>query len=189
MTSAAIDRRGFAVRAGSLIAGLGIAGLACDAAKAAQASGGDEISHTNAAIHQEIMFAAPAARVYEALTMTEQFDKVVRLSAAMNSGMQKMLGTTPTSIDPVAGGAFALFGGYVTGRNLELVPNARIVQAWRAGSWDAGDYSIAKFVLLDQGPATKLTFDHAGFPNDAAEHLAEGWHVNYWEPLAKLLAG
>ena len=149
---------------------------------------GAEISRSNAAIHQEVIFAASPEQVYLVLTVAEQFDKVVQLSAAMNSGMKKMLGTAPTQIDAVAGGGISLFGGYVTGRNLELVPNARIVQAWRAGSWDPGDYSIARFVLSQTGPNTRLVFDHTGFPNDAANHLAEGWHVNYWEPMTKFLA-
>lgn len=168
---------------GSLAAGLAAAGIAGSAA-AKTASG---ISHTNAAIHQEILFKADAARVYQALTVAEQFDKVVQQSAAMNSAMKASLGKTPTAIDARPGGAFALFGGYVTGRNLELVPNTLIVQAWRAGSWDAGLYSIAHFSLEDRGAAMRLVFDHAGFPNAEAVHLAEGWHENYWQPLAKVL--
>jgi activator of HSP90 ATPase len=179
------SRRDFALRGASLMAGA-VAGAS--GAMGSPVNVGGEISRSNAAIHQEVVFAASAERVYQVLTVAEQFDKVVQLSAAMNSGMKKMLGTAPTQIDAVAGGGFSLFGGYVTGRNLELVQNARIVQAWRAGSWDPGDYSIARFVLSQTGSNTKLVFDHTGFPNDAAEHLAEGWHVNYWEPMTKFLA-
>jgi activator of HSP90 ATPase len=43
------------------------------------------------------------------------------------------------------GGTFTLFGGYVTGRNLEMLPDERLVQAWRAGSWKPGAFSIAAF--------------------------------------------
>jgi hypothetical protein len=56
------------------------------------------------------------------------------------------------------------------------------------GSWPAGWYSIACFALTANGEGAVLSFDHAGFPNDAADHLAEGWRMNYWEPMAKLLA-
>ena len=97
-------------------------------------------------------------------------------------------GGKPTEISREAGSAFALFGGYITGRQIELVPNARIVQAWRVGNWDPGAYSIAKFELADQGSGTKIVFDHTGFPKGAAEHLAAGWKSNYWEPLGKFLA-
>jgi activator of HSP90 ATPase len=178
--SKAIGRRDFAILGGLVLGSAGIA-------RGAQAASAAEISHTNAAIHQDVGFAAPPPLVYAALTVTEKFDKVVQRSAAMNTAMKKVLGTVPTRIDPVVGGGFSLFGGYVTGRFLELVPDTRIVQAWRAGSWPAGAFSIARFALSASGAGTKLSFDHLGFPSDAAAHLAEGWHINYWEPLAKVL--
>jgi uncharacterized protein YndB with AHSA1/START domain len=145
-----------------------------------------EISHTAEAIHQELVIKASRKLVYEALTETAQFDKVIELSGAMKS--MPNLGDKPTQISHEVGGAFTLFGGYVTGRHVELLPGQRIVQAWRAGSWDPGVYSIAKFELVEQGSGTKIVFDHTGFPKGAAEHLASGWKEHYWEPLAKLLA-
>ncbi|HEY1805065.1 MAG TPA: SRPBCC domain-containing protein [Terracidiphilus sp.] len=180
------NRRDVAVAAGSIVASPGFV-IGASGNPAAESLMG-EISHSNAAIHQEIVFAADVARVYRALTDAAEFDKVAQLSAAMNSGMTTALGTTPTQIDPTPGGAFSLFGGYVTGRMLELISNTRIVQAWRAGSWDEGLYSIARFALSQTGAGTKLTFDHTGFPDAAAVHLAEGWHINYWQPLAKWLS-
>jgi len=150
------------------------------------AQGEGEISHTAEAIHQEPVIKASPKRVYEALTATAQFDKVIELSGAMKS-MQN-LGNKPTQISREVGGAFTLFGGYITGRHVELMPGQRIVQAWRAGSWDPGVYSIAKFELVEQVSGTKIVFDHTGFPKGAAEHLASGWKEHYWEPLAKLLA-
>ena len=75
-----------------------------------------------------------------------------------------------------------------TGRHVELVPNERIVQAWRTGSWAPGVYSIAKFEFVEQGSGTKIVFDHTGFPKGQAEVLASGWKAHYWEPIEKLLA-
>ena len=169
-----------------LIAGITVAfgGVALGSTKL-WAEAGEEISHTAEAIHQEPVFKASRKRVYEALTDAKQFEKVVQLSGAMKSGMAP--GAKPAEISHEAGGTFALFGGYVTGRQLELVPNERIVQAWRAGGWDPGDYSIAKFQLVEQGTGTKIVFDHTGFPKGQAEHLAAGWKMNYWEPLEKFL--
>jgi activator of HSP90 ATPase len=86
------------------------------------------------------------------------------------------------------GGAFTLFGGYISGRHVELVPDQRIVQAWRAGGWDPGVYSIEKFELVEQRSGSKIVFDHTGFPKGKAEALALGWKAHYWEPLQKLLA-
>jgi activator of HSP90 ATPase len=146
----------------------------------------DEISRTAESIHQETIFKASRKRVYEALTDTEQFNKLTQLSAAVKSGMA--LGSTTTKISREEGGTFTLFGGHVLGRHVELIPGERIVQAWRTADWPAGVYSIARFVLMDQDGGTKLVFDHTGFPVGQAEHLAAGWKSNYWEPLAKFLA-
>jgi len=145
----------------------------------------DEISHTAESIHQEAFFRASRKRVYEALTDAKQFDKVIQLSGDMQS---MHLGDKPAEISPEVGGAFALFGGYITGRQVELLSNERIVQAWRTGGWPPGIYSIAKFELVEQGSGTNIVFDHTGFPRGEAETLASGWKAHYWEPLGKLLA-
>lgn len=70
----------------------------------AWAQSGEEISHTCAAIHQEVVFKASRKRVYEALTETKQFDEVVQLSEAMKGGMPP--GAAPTNISREAGDAF-----------------------------------------------------------------------------------
>jgi activator of HSP90 ATPase len=151
----------------------------------ARTSAEEEISHAEESIHQEPVFKAPRKRVYEALLDTKQFDKVVHLSAAMQSGMS--LGNAPTQISSSVGGTFSLFGGHIIGRHVELVPSQRIVQAWRVVDWAPGIYSIAKFELVEEGSGTKIVFDHAAFPKGLGEHLAAGWKGNYWEPLQKYL--
>jgi activator of HSP90 ATPase len=164
-------------------AALGSLGLA---SPKAFAQGAQEISHSEDAIHQEPVFKANRRRVYEALTDAKQFQKVTLLSAAVQSGMAK--GNIPAEITAEPGGPFKFFNGFIVGRNLELVPNERIVQAWRVAYWLAGAWSLAKFVLVEQGSDTKLVFDHTGFPKGDADHLLEGWNGNYWQPLTKFLA-
>jgi activator of HSP90 ATPase len=169
------------------IAGVAIVfgGFALGSTKAWAAENEEGISHTAEAIHQEPVIKASRKRVYEALTDAKQFDRVIQLSGVMQS---MHLGDKPAEISREVGGPFALFGGYITGRHIELVPNERIVQAWRAGSWPVGIYSIARFELVEDGSGTKIVFDHTGFPKGDAEELASGWKAHYWEPLGKLLA-
>ena len=133
------------------------------------------ISRTAEAIHQEVPFAAPPQRVYEALLDDKQFARVT--------------GGQATAIDRTAGGAFSLFGARIKGRNVELVPNQRVVQAWRSEGWEPGLYSIVRFELKVEGAGTRLVFDHTGFPVGQADHLVDGWKTNYWDPLAHFLAG
>jgi len=170
-----------------LLAGvtMSLGGLALSSTTA-WAGNEEEVTCPGESIHQEPIFKASRKRVYDALTDTKQFNNVTQLSAAMQSGMPP--GAAPTQISREAGGAFALFGGHIVGRHIELVPNERIVQAWRVATWDPGVYSIAKFALVEQGSGTKLVFDHGGFPKGQGEHLAAGWKANYWDPLEKFLA-
>jgi uncharacterized protein YndB with AHSA1/START domain len=147
----------------------------------------EEVSHSAEAIHQELVFKASRKRVYEALTDAKQFNEVTLFSREMRS--DKELGTKPTEISRQVGGAFTLFGGHIVGRHVELVPNERIVQAWRVVDWAPGWYSIVKFELVEQGSGAKILFDHVGFPKGLAQHLLEGWNTHYWDPLQKYLAG
>ncbi|WP_235549665.1 SRPBCC domain-containing protein [Paenibacillus sp. Soil766] len=125
-------------------------------------------------IRQEVTFTADPARIYEILTSSEQFSKAS--------------GGAPTEISTEEGGAFSCFGGMILGRNIELVRNKRVVQAWRVANWPEGMYSLVKFELQEKGSETLLLFDHSAFPEEQSEHLAAGWYTNYWEPIAKLLA-
>jgi len=148
-------------------------------------AGGDEISRTEESIHHEVVFKANRKRVFALLTETKEFDKVIQQSGVMKSGAP--LGNAPTAISKEAGGAFTAFGGHIVGRQIEIVVDERIVQAWRAANWAAGAFSIARFTLVDQGDSTRLVFDHVGFPKGEAEHLAAGWKAHYWEPMAKVI--
>jgi activator of HSP90 ATPase len=160
-------------------------GLAVVSTKA-WAEAAAEISHTAESIHQEVVFKASRKHVYEALMEAKQFERVVQLSDARKTRMPP--GAPPTQISPEVGGAFSTFGGMIVGRHIELVPNERIVQAWRPAYWNPGVYSIVKFDLADSGSETKLVLDHRGFPDGDGKSLLDGWNKNYWEPLAKYLA-
>jgi uncharacterized protein YndB with AHSA1/START domain len=162
-----------------------LGGLALISTKA-RAEAEEEISHIAESIHLEVVFKASRKRVYEALTDAKQFEQVVQLSDARKTLMPP--GAPTTQISPEGGGAFSTFGGIITGRQIELVPNERIVQAWRPAYWKPGVYSIVKFELADSGSGTKLVLDHKGFPEGDGKSLLDGWNKNYWEPLAKYLA-
>ena len=134
---------------------------------------------TTRAIHQEEDVNASAQRIYEILLDSKQF-------TAFSGGRA-------AEIHDEVGGAFSVFAGHIVGRNLELVPNQRIVQAWRVVTWPEGIYSIARFELVaqtsaGQSSATRIIFDHTGFPSELAEHLESGWNENYWDALRKYLA-
>jgi uncharacterized protein YndB with AHSA1/START domain len=160
-------------------------GLALASTEAWAQSAG-EISHSAESIHQEVVFKASRKRVYDALTQAKQFDQVVQLSDAKKTMMSP--NAPPTEISTEVGGKFSLFGGLIVGRHIELVPDERIVQAWRPAYWTPGVYSLVKFELAESGSDTKVTLDHRGFPDGDGKGLLDGWNKNYWAPLTKYLA-
>jgi activator of HSP90 ATPase len=95
------------------------------------------------------------------------------------------LSGAPAEISREVGGAFSAFGGHIVGRNVELVRNKRIVQAWRPVTWSEGVYSIARFEFKPHGSGTRLVFDHVGFPEGLHDSLAKGWENHYWALLKK----
>lgn len=134
---------------------------------------GTAANHSRTSLHQEVDLKASQQRIYEVLLDSKQF--------AACTGM-------PAEIDPKAGGAFTMFGGLIIGRNIELIPAQRIVQAWRPTHWDPGVYSLVKFDLKPKGPETAIVLDHTGFPEGDFDSLSTGWKSHYWDPLTKFLA-
>jgi activator of HSP90 ATPase len=167
-----------------LTAGAAFAGISITAGCSFAAAAG-EISHSDESIHEELSFRASSEAVYEALTDTDKFEKMSREIQAREGGNNAS--APPTQISREVGGAFALFGGRIVGRHLELLPNQRIVQAWRVAYWEPGIFSIVRFDLLQHGPDTKISFSHAAFPKGDAANLVNGWKLHYWLPLEKFL--
>ena len=124
-------------------------------------------------LHQEIELSASPQRIYDILMDAKKFAAVTGLSA---------------EIDPVPGGAFKTFGGVIEGRNVELIPSQRIVQAWRPAYWDPGFYSLVHFELKAHEAGTTLILDHTGFPEGDFDHLDAGWYLRYWNPLKKYIS-
>ena len=124
-------------------------------------------------LHQEIEIKASPQRIYDALLDSKQFSTF--------SGF-------PAEISHEVGGSFSMFKGLIVGRNIELVPNQRIVQAWRPSNWNPGVYSLVKFELKEQASGCRVVLDHTGFAEGNFRHLNSGWYEHYWEPLKKFLA-
>ncbi len=121
-------------------------------------------------LHYQVEYKVSPMRIYEALLDSKKFTAVTGL---------------PAEIDASAGGACSMFGGMILGRNIELVPNQRIVQAWRPGHWSPGVFSVVKFELMPRGSEATLTLDHTGFPEGNADGLDQGWHAHYFDGLRK----
>ncbi len=131
-------------------------------------------------IHQEVTFPVSSDRVYELHTDAEKFAAATGKPAKIGAG---------------EGATFSIFGDFIHGQQIELVPGQRIVQAWRGRNWDPGVYSLVRFTLIPEGEGTKLVVDRDAYPEGKSpiypsrhEHLSVNWPVFYFEPFAKYFA-
>ncbi len=80
--------------------------------------------------------------------------------------------------------------GYITGRNLELVPGERIVQSWRTTQFtDEHEDSVITVTLDEAEDGTLLTLVHNNVPEDQTSYEQGGWQEYYFEPMKRYFAG
>jgi activator of HSP90 ATPase len=124
-------------------------------------------------IHQEVDFEAGPERIYQVYLDSKEH--------AAFSG-------EPASMSQDPGGAFSCWSGQILGRNIELVPHRRIVQAWRVGAWPEGVYSVVRMELSPRGKGTHLVLTHTGIPTGSSASIAKGWPMRYWDRIQAHLA-
>jgi len=91
------------------------------------------------------------------------------------------------SISRRIGGKFTVYGEYITGVNLDLVPDKKIVQSWRGSDWPRGHYSKVTFSLRRIKKGTRLTFRQSGLPEKFYKDISQGWRDFYWKPMKEML--
>jgi activator of HSP90 ATPase len=89
-------------------------------------------------------------------------------------------------IEAEVGGTFTAWEEYISGTNIELEPNHRIVQKWRTTDFtdDLPDSDLE--ILLDEVPdGTKVTIVQSSLPEDQIDAYKLGWKDFYFEPMKK----
>ena len=100
-------------------------------------------------------------------------------------GHSEMTGSDAIMSDEV-GAEVSAWDGYITGRNLELVPGERIVQSWRTTKFtdEHGD-SVITVTLEDVDEGALLTLVHSNVPDEQRNYEEGGWESNYFEPMRR----
>jgi uncharacterized protein YndB with AHSA1/START domain len=125
-------------------------------------------------IHLETTIPAAPEQVYELLTDGDGFGKA--------TGMPGYGGTSE-------GEFFSVHGGNTLGRQIELVPGERVVQAVRLKAWEPGVWSLLTFTLAPAPEGTLLTLDQVGYPPSLHDHLVAGYPMFYFTPMAEYFTG
>jgi activator of HSP90 ATPase len=79
------------------------------------------------------------------------------------------------------GSIFSIFGGDITGVNIEFIPNEKIVQEWFFGETEKE--SIVTIKLKSAGRFTSIELLHVNIPDDAFEDIRFGWDNYYFGGL------
>ncbi len=123
-------------------------------------------------IKQSASFEAKPGKIFELL---------------MDSKKHSAFTGDKASISRKTGGNFSAYGGYCSGKNIEINPNKKIVQSWRANDWPAGHFSKATFTLAKSITGTKLSFTQSGVPEKNFDSIKKGWIDFYWSPMKNFL--
>jgi activator of HSP90 ATPase len=123
-------------------------------------------------IHQIIIFKASPKIIYEIWLDSEKHSALIGDEA---------------NISKEINGKFSTFSGYSKGINLELIPNKKIVQTWRANEWAENHYSKITITLTKIKQGTKLEFIQEHVPDKFYESIYKGWMDFYWAPLKEML--
>jgi uncharacterized protein YndB with AHSA1/START domain len=100
----------------------------------------------------------------------------------------EMTGSEAVMSDAV-GAEVAAWDGYISGRNLELVPGERIVQSWRTTAFDEEhEDSIVTVTLEEVEDGTLLTLVHSQVPDGQTSYQEGGWEKHYFEPMKAYFA-
>ncbi len=92
-------------------------------------------------------------------------------------------------IERKVGGKFSTWNGALSGRNLKIVPNKMIVQAWRSVHFKLSDPdSILILQFRKAGAGCIVEMVHANVPVQDHQGVRGGWPKYYWRPWKKYLA-
>jgi activator of HSP90 ATPase len=90
---------------------------------------------------------------------------------------------SPATASVQLGEEFEAWDGYIQGRNLELEPGKRILQAWRTTDFGPSDEdSLVEIVFEPAAGGTRVTIRHSSLPADGEQYL-KGWIDFYFQPM------
>ncbi len=102
-----------------------------------------------------------------------------------SKGHREMTGSEASISDQV-GTSFSAWDGYISGENLELETNKRIIQTWRTTEFKKNqEDSLVEIELIPNDKlSTKIVLTHTNL-SDQDEHFKKGWKDFYFIPMKK----
>jgi uncharacterized protein YndB with AHSA1/START domain len=121
-------------------------------------------------IQFEVSAVIPVTRekVYAAWLSSKEHGKMTGSSARVSARL---------------GGSFEAWDGYIQGKNLELEPPRRILQAWRTSEFaESESDSLLEILFEPEGEGTRVTIRHSNLPENGMQYQ-QGWIDAYFVPM------
>jgi activator of HSP90 ATPase len=123
----------------------------------------------------------------KSITIKEQFNVHPKIlyKAWLDSKVHSEMTGGQAECSAEVNGEFSAWDGYITGRNLELIPYKKIVQSWRTTEFSEHDDDselIIEFTPADKG--CLLTLTHYNIPSGQPDYK-KGWMDYYFKPMKK----
>jgi activator of HSP90 ATPase len=126
------------------------------------------------AIQQSVILPAPPSELFRMF---------------LDSKMHLSMTGAPARMSRKAGGRWRAYDGMIYGRNLLIVPNRMIVQAWRSAAFkksDADSILVLSFSKAEGGGRIDLV--HSNVPKQDHLGVTKGWPAYYWKPWKEYLS-
>ncbi len=104
-------------------------------------------------------------------------------NAITNKNMIEIWTGEEAEMEPVPGSSFSMWGGSISGVNVEFETNKKIVQQWFFGD---DENSIVTMKLHPHKKGTSLELNHINIPDEAYENISAGWDEDYFGALNEL---
>ncbi|HSH50925.1 MAG TPA: SRPBCC domain-containing protein [Bacteroidales bacterium] len=86
-----------------------------------------------------------------------------------------------TIMDDKEGTEFTLWDGDISGKNLEIEKNKKIVQEWYFGQQD--NRSIVTIKIYEKKKTAQIELNHTNIPDEIYDNITKGWDEYYFGAL------
>jgi len=134
-------------------------------------------------------------KLYNPSVQLKDFKKYYRIpadsdlvyKALTNENTIRLWTGEAATMNEVPGSVFSLWGGSITGTNIEFEPGRKIVQRWDFG--DQETPSIVTIILHPDKKYTSAEVRHTHIPDEDYEDICTGWTDTYMASLIDFYTG
>jgi len=81
------------------------------------------------------------------------------------------------------GGEFSAWEGYITGKNIQIIQNKKIVQSWRTSDFRDNDENSELIIdIQEREEGCELLLTHKNIPEGQPDYK-QGWIDHYFNPM------